>query len=134
MHTATVRFDLTTEPPAETLTRCAFCAARPAGTMSATPAMVAAAQPGALRVGDALCDTCGDALVEDVVTLRREQREADAAEELLLIALQECSCEAWKLWGRTATGPTPRHAATVRVLERDTGRGVDGFVAFGGAL
>ena len=43
MHTATVRFDLSAEPPAESLTCCALCAARPAGTMSATPAMVAAA-------------------------------------------------------------------------------------------
>lgn len=133
MHTATVRFDLSAEPPAESLTCCAFCASRPAGTMSATPAMVAAAQPGALRVGDALCDTCGDALVEDVVTLAREQREAAAAEEVLLDAIRECSCEAWKLWGRTATGPSLDHVVTVRALEDRMGRGVDGFVALGGA-
>lgn len=133
MHTATVRFDLSAEPPAESLTCCAFCAARPAGTMSATPAMVAAAQPGALHVGDALCDTCGDALIDDVVTLAREQREADAAEEVLLTAIQECSCEAWKLWGRTSPEPSLDHVVTVRALEDRMGYGRDGFVALGGA-
>jgi len=60
--------------------------------------------------------------------------QIDAQEEVLLTALQDVSREAWKLWGRTAPEPTPRHAGIVRALERDTGRGTDGFVSFGGAL
>ena len=58
----------------------------------------------------------------------------DAQEQVLLDALREVSRETWGRWGRTATGPTPRHAGIVRALERDTGRGTDGFVSFGGAL
>ncbi len=58
----------------------------------------------------------------------------DAQERLLLDTLREVSSKMWTIWGRTATGPSPRHAGIVRALERDTGRGTDGFVSFGGAL
>ena len=51
MHTATVRFDLPPSPR-RVPDRCALLRCdSPAGTMSATVAMVVAAQPGALHVG-----------------------------------------------------------------------------------
>ena len=98
--------------------------------MSATPAMVAAAQPGALHVGDALCDTCGDALIDDVVTSPASSAEADAA-EVLLAAIQECSCEAWKLWRPHVAGAVPRPRGDRAALEDRMGYGRDGFVALG---
>lgn len=130
MHTATVRFDLSAEPPAESLTCCACCGGRP-DHRAATAAMVAAMQPGALRLGDALCDGCADDIIEDVVTLAREQHEAE--EQVLLTALQSCACEAWKLWGRKAPEPSIDHQVTVQALENRMGLGCDGFVSLGGA-
>ena len=61
-------------------------------------------------------------------------RDHDAEEQLLLDAIREVSREAWKLWGRTAPEPSLDHVVTVRALEDRMGVGVDGFVAFGGAL
>lgn len=60
--------------------------------------------------------------------------QCDTEHRVLLDAIEYVSRESWRLWGRTATGPSPRHAGIVRALERDTGRGTDGFVSFGGAL
>lgn len=57
----------------------------------------------------------------------------DAQEQALLDAVREVSRESWLLWGSKATVISPSHAATVRVLERSTDRGRDGFVSFGGA-
>lgn len=59
--------------------------------------------------------------------------QIDAQEEVLLTALQDVSREAWKLWGRTAPEPSLDHRVTAHLLEYGMGRGVDGFVSFGGA-
>ena len=49
---------------------------------------------------------------------RPRAAEADAAEEVLLTAIQECSCEAWKLSKyRIVAGAVPDHVVTVRALE-----------------
>lgn len=61
------------------------------------------------------------------------RQQHDAQEQVLLDALRDVSRETWGRWGRTAIGPSSRHAGIVRALERDTDRGTDGFVSFGGA-
>jgi len=52
-------------PPSERLVACHWCDDH-AGDRAATAAHVAVAMPGALSVGDLLCDGCADALDADV--------------------------------------------------------------------
>ena len=93
--------------------------------------MVAAAQPGALRNERRPCDTCGDALIDDVVTspassARPTRQEGPPRGDPGVLV------RGVKLWGRTP-GAVPRPRVTVRALEDRMGYGRDGFVALRGA-
>ena len=69
-------------------TPCAWCGDAPASSRTATAEHVAVAMPGALHEGDALCDTCGDALDEDVALDDAPEADRDAREAGTLCA--EC--------------------------------------------
>ena len=58
-------------------------------------------------------------------TRRARRRRADGGDHVR-------SAGTWLLWGSKATVISPSHAATVRVLERSTDRGRDGFVELSG--
>ena len=104
-------------PPTERAPRCPHC--REGFDPEACDELSAdAAAALGLRAGDVVCPVCADAA------------RADAA---LMAAITFAARETWLLWGSKATVISPSHAATVRVLERSTDRGRDGFVSFGGA-
>lgn len=121
MHTATVRFDLSTEPPAESPTRCACrgCSS-PAGERLSTAAHVEVMGADALTLGAPICDGCASDL------------DDDAAEMAFLRVLTETSRETFRTWGRAAD-PSPSWAEHVEALTYPRRPPSCGFVALGGA-
>lgn len=121
MFSATVRFDLSTEPPAESVTLCGCrnCR-RPAGAALATAAHVEVMGADALSLGAPLCDGCASDL------------DADAAEMAFLRVLTETSRETFRTWGRAAD-PSPSWAEHVEALTYPRRPPTCGFVSLGGA-
>lgn len=117
----TPRFDLSTEPPAEspTLCGCRNCR-REAGARTATAAHVEVMGADALALGAPLCDGCASDL------------DDDAAEAVFLTTLQEVSRETFRTWGRVAD-PSPSWTEHVEALTYPRRPPTCGFVALGGA-